>query len=108
MLNTKEKNILRNIEKSVLCRNIKFNIKFNIKCNLQTTFFTIVFSLFFIFSKSITLTLQSKISISLLIVLFVYLFGSWHSFRNIKLATKLTIIYIKIKLKKLVNNLSSS
>lgn len=100
MLNTKEKNILRNIEKSVLCRNIK--------CNLQTTFFTIVFSLFFIFSKSITLTLQSKISISLLIVLFVYLFGSWHSFRNIKLATKLTIIYIKIKLKKLVNNLSSS
>lgn len=104
MLNTKEKNILRNIEKSVLCRNIKFNIK----CNLQTTFFTIVFSLFFIFSKSITLTLQSKISISLLIVLFVYLFRSWHSFRNIKLATKLTIIYIKIKLKKLVNNLSSS
>lgn len=78
------------------------NIKISVETNIQTTLIAIVFSMFFIFSETINLTKTNRISLVLPLVIFVFLFGSWYSFRDIRLATKLTIIYIKIKIKKLI------
>lgn len=96
MINRAEKIKLKKQKKTPLYGNIKFNIK----TNIQATLIVIVFSMFFIFSETVTATPINKISFSLLSVIFVYLFGSWYSFRDIRLATKLTTIYIKIKIKK--------
>ncbi len=98
MLNRDEKIKLKKQKKSPMYGNIKVSVE----TNIQTTLIAIVFSMFFIFSETVTETLINKISCSLLSIMFVYLFGSWYSFRDIRLATKLTIIYIKIKVKKLV------
>lgn len=98
MINKKEKIKLKKQKKTPLYGNIKFNIK----TNIQATVIAIVFSMFFIFSETINLTKINKISLSLPLVVFVFLFGSWYSFREIRLALKLTTIYIQIKIKKLI------
>ncbi|HAS8351604.1 TPA: hypothetical protein I7721_10925 [Vibrio vulnificus] len=98
MINKEEKIKLKKQKKSPMYGNIKVSVE----TNIQTTLIAIIFSMFFIFSETVTETLINKISYSLLSIMFVYLFGSWYSFRDIRLATKLTIIYIKIKIKKLI------
>ncbi|WP_274371266.1 hypothetical protein [Morganella morganii] len=98
MINKKEKMKLKKQKNTPLYGNIKLSVE----TNIQTTLIAIVFSIFFIFSETINLTKMDRISLVLPLVIFVFLFGSWYSFRDIRLATKLTIIYIKIKIKKLI------
>lgn len=98
MINKKEKMKLKKQKNTPLYGNIKISVE----TNIQTTLIAIVFSIFFIFSETINLTKMDRISLVLPLVIFVFLFGSWYSFRDIRLATKLTIIYIKIKIKKLI------
>ncbi len=98
MINKKEKIKLKKQKNTPLYGNIKISVE----TNIQTTLIAIVFSIFFIFSETINLTKMDRISLVLPLVIFVFLFGSWYSFRDIRLATKLTIIYIKIKIKKLI------
>lgn len=95
MINKKEKMKLKKQKNTPLYGNIKLSVE----TNIQTTLIAIAFSMLFIFSEIVTATPINKISYSLLSIMFVYLFGSWYSFRDVRLATKLTIIYIKIKIK---------
>lgn len=98
MISKKEKMKLKKQKKTPLYGNIKISVE----TNIQTTLIAIVFSIFCIFSETINLTMIDRLLLVLPLVIFVFLFGSWYSFRDIRLATKLTIIYIKIKIKKLI------
>ncbi len=98
MLNKKEKAILKKArEKSTYG-----SIKFSVKCNLQVVIFIILISFIFLYKDNINLPLVYRFSFGFAMTLLIYLFGSWHSFGNIFLANKLSLIYIKIKIKKIV------
>lgn len=98
MLNRKEKNILKNTRKRPIHRNIKFSIN----STINATLITATIALVLLYKDNINLPLTYRLFIGFSLTLFSYLFSSWHLFKNIHIANKLTIVYMKIKLKKTI------
>lgn len=93
--------MLNKNDRDKLIKNNKYkNIKFNVKCNIQVILFIALIS--FTFLNNENLTLQYKIAFSGGMIAFIYIFSAYHSFGSVYLANKITFIFIKIKIKKLI------
>ncbi|HCE8948281.1 TPA: hypothetical protein NHT78_001349 [Morganella morganii] len=96
MLNREEKKILKELKNNILFVNIKSSISYTLKI-VVISFIAGIFM-----QKNNNATLISDITISLFISLLIYITMSVFLFKKTTLCIKLTIIYIKIKVKKLV------
>lgn len=96
MINRKEKKTLREQKKNILFVNIKSSVSFTLKM-VVLSFIAGVF-----IQKNNNATLITDITISLFISLLIYITMAVFFFKKITLCIKLTIIYIKIKVKKLI------
>ncbi len=96
MINRKEKKTLREQKKNILFINIKSSVSFTLK-TVVLSFIAGVF-----IQKNNNATLITDITISLFISLLIYITMAVFFFKKITLCIKLTIIYIKIKIKKLI------
>ncbi|KSY00582.1 hypothetical protein APT96_01575 [Proteus mirabilis] len=93
--------MLNKNDRDKLIKNNKYkNIKFNVKCNIQVILFIALIS--FIFLNNQNLPLKYKIAFSGGMIAFIYIFSAYHSFGSLYLANKITFIFIKIKIKKLI------
>ncbi|WP_247603413.1 hypothetical protein, partial [Proteus mirabilis] len=94
-------NMLNKNDRDKLIKNNKYkNIKFNVKCNIQVILFISLISLVFINNEN--LPLKYKIALSGGMISFIYIFSAYHSFGSLYLANKITYVFIKIKIKKLI------
>lgn len=96
MLNREEKKILKELKNNILFVNIKSSISYTLKIAV-ISFIAGIFM-----QKNNNATLIVDITISLFISLLIYITMSVFLFKKTTLCIKLTIIYIKIKVKKLV------
>lgn len=96
MINREEKKILKELTNNILFVNIKSNISYTLKI-VVISFIAGIFM-----QKNNNATLIADITISLFISLLIYITISVFLFKKTTLCIKLTIIYIKIKVKKLV------
>lgn len=96
MLNREEKKILKELKNNILFVNIKSSISYTLKI-VVISFIAGIFM-----QKNNNATLITDITISLFISLLIYITMSVFLFKKTTLCIKLTIIYIKIKVKKLV------
>lgn len=96
MLDREEKKILKELKKNILFVNIKSSISYTLKV-VVISFIAGIF-----IQKNNNTTLISDITISLFISLLIYITIAVFLFKKTTLCIKLTIIYIKIKFKKLV------
>lgn len=96
MLNREEKKILKELKKNILFVNITSSISYTLKV-VVISFIAGIF-----IQKNNNATLIADITISLFISLLIYITIAVFLFKKTTLCIKLTIIYIKIKVKKLV------
>ncbi|HED3889686.1 TPA: hypothetical protein R4229_002058 [Morganella morganii] len=96
MLDREEKKILKELKKNILFVKIKSSISYTLKV-VVISFIAGIF-----IQKNNNTTLISDITISLFISLLIYITIAVFLFKKTTLCIKLTIIYIKIKFKKLV------
>lgn len=96
MINREEKKILKELKNNILFVNIKSSISYTLKI-VAISFIAGIFM-----QKNNNATLITDITISLFISLLIYITMSVFLFKKTTLCIKLTIIYIKIKVKKLV------
>ena len=96
MINRKEKKILKKLKENILYVNIKSSVSYT----LQTV--TILFIAGVFMQKNNNAPLITDIMISFFISLLIYITMAIFFFKKITLCIKLTIIYIKIKIKKLI------
>lgn len=96
MINREEKKILKELKNNILFVNIKSSISYTLKI-VVISFIAGIFM-----QKNNNATLIADITISLFISLLIYITMSVFLFKKTTLCIKLTIIYIKIKVKKLV------
>lgn len=96
MINREEKKILKELKNNILFVNIKSSISYTLKI-VVISFIAGIFM-----QKNNNATLITDITISLFISLLIYITMSVFLFKKTTLCIKLTIIYIKIKVKKLV------
>lgn len=96
MINREEKKILKELKNNILFVNIKSSISYTLKI-VVISFIAGIFM-----QKNNNATLIADITISLFISLLIYITMAVLLFKKTTLCIKLTIIYIKIKVKKLV------
>ncbi|HDF2343446.1 TPA: hypothetical protein PC598_003053 [Morganella morganii] len=102
MLNREEKKILKELKKNILFVKIKSSISYTLKVVV------ILFIAGIFIQKNNNATLIADITISLFISLLIYITMAVFLFKKITLCIKLTIIYIKIKVKKLITHIISN
>ena len=94
MINRKEKKLLKELKKNTIFINIKSSISYT----LQIVLISFVAGVFL--QKDNNAKLIIDIAVSFLISLLIYITMAMFFFKKITLCIKLTIIYIKIKIKK--------